>query len=144
ALLAELLHLVDEDTLSYNRVMEAFSLPRNTESEKNTRAAAIEQATLYAAQVPLKTIQTALLVFDVLEAMIEEGNPNSVTDAGVGALAILAAVKGGYLNVLINVSGLKDKEKAASLREEAQRILDLAKERENVLWEKVYNKVRPR
>ncbi len=144
ALLAELLHLVDEDTLSYNRVMEAFSLPRNTESEKNTRAAAIEQATLYAAQVPLKTIQTALLVFDVLEAMIEEGNPNSVTDAGVGALAILAAVKGGYLNVLINISGLKDKEKAASLREEAQRILDLAKERENVLWEKVYNKVRPR
>ncbi|MCK9341969.1 MAG: glutamate formimidoyltransferase, partial [Synergistaceae bacterium] len=141
ALLAELLHLVDEDTLSYNRVMEAFSLPRNTESEKNTRAAAIEQATLYAAQVPLKTIQTALLVFDVLEAMIEEGNPNSVTDAGVGALAILAAVKGGYLNVLINISGLKDKEKAASLREEAQRILDLAKERENVLWEKVILKM---
>ena len=73
--------------------------------------------------------------------MIEEGNPNSVTDAGVGALAILAAVKGGYLNVLINISGLKDKEKAASLREEAQRILDLAKERENVLWEKVILKM---
>nr|HPJ55465.1 glutamate formimidoyltransferase [Bacteroidales bacterium] len=131
ALLAELLHLVDEDTLSYNKVMEAFSLSRSTEEEKNKRAAAIEQATLYAAEVPLKTMHTALRVYDILEAMIEEGNPNSVTDAGVGAPAILAAVKGGYLNVLINVSGLKDKEKAVSLREEAQKIFDLAKEREN-------------
>ena len=111
ALLAELLHLVDEDTLSYNKVMEAFSLPRDTEAEKSTRTEAIEQATLYAAQVPLKTMHTALRVYDILEAMIEEGNPNSVTDAGVGAPAILAAVKGGYLNVLINVSGLKDKKK---------------------------------
>ena len=141
ALLAELLHLVDEDTLSYNKVMEAFSLPRDTEAEKSTRTEAIEQATLYAAQVPLKTMHTALRVYDILEAMIEEGNPNSVTDAGVGAPAILAAVKGGYLNVLINVSGLKDKEKAVSLREEAQKIFDLAKERENDLWEKVILKM---
>ncbi len=141
ALLAELLHLVDEDTLSYNKVMEAFSLPRDTEAEKSTRTEAIEQATLYAAQVPLKTMHTALRVYDILEAMIEEGNPNSVTDAGVGAPAILAAVKGGYLNVLINVSGLKDKEKAASLREEAQKIFDLAKERENDLWERVILKM---
>ncbi|MFA5444180.1 MAG: glutamate formimidoyltransferase [Bacteroidales bacterium] len=141
ALLAELLHLVDEDTLSYNKVMEAFSLSRNTEEEKIKRAAAIEQATLYAAQVPMKTMKTAICVFDILEAMIEEGNPNSVTDAGVGAPAILAAVKGGYLNVLINVSGLKDKEKAAFLKEEAQKILDLAKEREDNLWEKVIFKL---
>lgn len=140
-LLAELLHLVDEDTLSYNKVMEAFSLPRDTEAEKSTRTAAIEQATLYAAQVPLTTMKTALGVFDILEAMIEEGNPNSVTDAGVGAPAILAAVKGGYLNVLINVSGLKDQKKALSLKEEAHKILDLAKERENNLWEKVILKI---
>ncbi len=140
-LLAELLHLVDEDTLSYNKVMEAFSLSRSTEEEKNKRAAAIEQATLYAAEVPLKTMHTALRVYDILEAMIEEGNPNSVTDAGVGAPAILAAVKGGYLNVLINVSGLSDKEKAASLKEEAQKILDFAIERENDLWGKVILKL---
>ncbi len=142
ALLAELLHLVDEDTLSYNKVMEAFSLPLDTEAEKSTRTAAIEQATLYAAQVPLTTMKTALGVFDILEAMIEEGNPNSVTDAGVGAPAILAAVKGGYLNVLINVSGLKDQEKAASLRDDAQKIFDLAKERENTLWKKVILKMK--
>jgi glutamate formiminotransferase/formiminotetrahydrofolate cyclodeaminase len=140
-LLAELLYLVEEDTLSYNKVMEAFSLPRDTVAEKNTRTAAVEQATLYAAQVPLKTMTTAVRVFDILEAMIEEGNPNSVTDAGVGAPAILAAVKGGYLNVLINVSGLEDKEKAASLKEEAQKILDFAKERENNLWVKVNFKI---
>ena len=140
-LLAELLHLVDEDTQSYNKVMEAFSLPRNTGEEKDIRAAAIEQATLYAAQVPLTTMKTALGVFDILEAMIEEGNPNSVTDAGVGAPAILAAVKGGYLNVLINVSGLKDQKKALSLKEEAHKILDLAKERENNLWGKVILKI---
>jgi glutamate formiminotransferase / formiminotetrahydrofolate cyclodeaminase len=140
-LLAELLYLVEEDTLSYNKVMDAFSLPRDTEAEKNIRTAAIEQATLYAAQVPLNTMTTAVRVFDILEAMIEEGNPNSVTDAGVGAPAILAAVKGGYLNVLINVSGLKDKKKAASLKEEAQKILDLAQERENNLWGKVNFKI---
>lgn len=140
-LLAELLHLVDEDTQSYNKVMEAFSLPRDTEAEKSTKTAAIEQATLYAAQVPLTTMKTALGVFDILEAMIEEGNPNSVTDAGVGAPAILAAVKGGYLNVLINVSGLKDQKKALSLKEEAHKILDLAKERENNLWGKVILKI---
>ena len=140
-LLAELLHLVDEDTLSYNKVMEAFSLPRDTEDAKNERKAAIQQATLYAAQVPLKTMKTAIRVFDILEAMILEGNPNSVTDAGVGAPAILAAVKGGYLNVLINVSGLSDKEKAASLKEEAQKILDFAIERENDLWGKVILKL---
>ncbi|HPJ82421.1 MAG TPA: cyclodeaminase/cyclohydrolase family protein, partial [Bacteroidales bacterium] len=133
ALIAELLHLVEEDTLSYNKVMEAFSSPCKDDLEK---------ATLYAAQVPLQTMKTSLCVFDILEAMIEKGNPNSVTDAGVGAFAVLGAVKGGYLNVLINVGGLRDKEKARMLKEEAQTLLDLAIEREHLLWEKVRNKVK--
>lgn len=132
ALIAELLHLVEEDTLSYNKVMEAFASPCEDDLEK---------ATLYAAQVPLQTMKTSLRVFDILEAMIEKGNPNSVTDAGVGAPAVLGAVKGGYLNVLINIGGLKDKAKARSLKEEAQTLLDLATEREQILWEKVRNKV---
>jgi len=133
ALIAELLNLVEEDTLSYNKVMEAFSSPCKDDLEK---------ATLYAAQVPLQTMKTSLRVFDILEAMIGKGNPNSVTDAGVGAFAVLGAVKGGFLNVLINVGGLRDKEKARMLKEEAQALLDLATEREHELWEKVCNKVK--
>ncbi len=112
--------------------MEAFASPCKDDLEK---------ATLYAAQVPLQTMKTSLGVYDILEAMIEKGNPNSVTDAGTGAPAVLGAVKGGYLNVLINTGGLKDREKARALREEAQALLDLATEREQVLWEKVRNKV---
>ncbi|MDD2824880.1 MAG: glutamate formimidoyltransferase, partial [Bacteroidales bacterium] len=91
-LISRLLHLVDEDTLSYNRVMEAFSMPRETLRDKEIRADAIEKATLYASRVPLETMKTALEVFDILEAMTDKGNPNSVTDAGVGAPAVLGAV----------------------------------------------------
>ncbi|MDD5714381.1 MAG: glutamate formimidoyltransferase [Bacteroidales bacterium] len=140
-LISRLLHLVDEDTLSYNRVMEAFSMPRETLRDKEIRADAIEKATLYASQVPLETMKTALEVFDILEAMTDKGNPNSVTDAGVGAPAVLGAVKGGYLNVLINIGGLCDKEMARSLREEAEKLLAQAKERENRLWEHVKAKI---
>jgi glutamate formiminotransferase/formiminotetrahydrofolate cyclodeaminase len=140
-LISRLLHLVDEDTLSYNRVMEAFSMPRETLRDKEIRADAIEKATLYASQVPLETMKTALEVFDILEAMTDKGNPNSVTDAGVGAPAVLGAVKGGYLNVLINIGGLCDKEMARSLKEEAEKLLAQAKERENRLWEHVKAKI---
>ncbi|MFA7250820.1 MAG: glutamate formimidoyltransferase [Bacteroidales bacterium] len=140
-LISRLLHLVDEDTLSYNRVMEAFSMPRETLRDKEIRADAIEKATLYASRVPLETMKTALEVFDILEAMTDKGNPNSVTDAGVGAPAVLGAVKGGYLNVLINIGGLCDKEMARSLKEEAEKLLAQAKERENRLWEHVKAKI---
>ncbi|HKM31903.1 MAG: glutamate formimidoyltransferase [Bacteroidales bacterium] len=140
-LVAELLHLVEEDTHSYNKVMEAFSLPRETKEEKEHRDQAVEAATLYASQVPLQTMKTAIGVFDILEAMIEKGNPNSVTDAGVGAPAVLGAVKGGYLNVLINTSGLKNKEAARALEDEAATLLQLASAREKELWEKVKNKL---
>jgi glutamate formiminotransferase/formiminotetrahydrofolate cyclodeaminase len=86
-------------------------------------------------------MKTALEVFDILEAMTDKGNPNSVTDAGVGAPAVLGAVKGGYLNVLINIGGLCDKEMARSLKEEAEKLLAQAKERENRLWEHVKAKI---
>ncbi len=121
--------------------MEAFSLPRETKEEKEHRDQAVEAATLYASQVPLQTMKTAIGVFDILEAMIEKGNPNSVTDAGVGAPAVLGAVKGGYLNVRINTSGLKNKEAARALEDEAATLLQLASAREKELWEKVKNKL---
>ena len=91
---AELMVLVDEDTEAFNRIMEAFGLPKKTDEEKAARSAAIQAATLFATQVPLHTMQASFKVFELCKAMAEEGNPNSVSDAGVGVLAARAAVLG--------------------------------------------------
>ena len=104
-----LLRLVDEDTASYNRILEAFGLPKKTDEEIAARSAAVEEATKYATQVPYKVMETAFGGFEVVRAMVENGNPNSVTDAAVGALALRTCIRGAYLNVRINASGLKDK-----------------------------------
>lgn len=97
----ELMVLVDEDTEAFNRIMEAFGLPKGTPEEKAARTAAIQEATLFATQVPLHTMQASYKVFELCRAMAEEGNPNSVSDAGVGVLAARAAVLGAGLNVKI-------------------------------------------
>lgn len=120
--LAELLALVDEDTAAFNRIMSAMALPKGTAEEKAARAEAMEAATLYATQVPLKTMKAAFAVFPLLKAMAETGNPNSVSDAGVGALAARSAVLGAELNVKINAGGLGDKETAQTLIAEAESI----------------------
>lgn len=114
-LMEDLLHLVDEDTEAFNRIMAVFAMPKGTPAEKAARAEALEEATLYATEVPLRTMETAFKVFEVVRDMAESGNPASVTDAGVGALAARAAVRGAFLNVKINAAGLKDREKAESL-----------------------------
>jgi glutamate formiminotransferase/formiminotetrahydrofolate cyclodeaminase len=106
----DLLNLVDEDTNAFNRVMDAFGLPKGTDDEKAARSAAIQDATKYAAEVPFKTMQRSFDAFEVIKAMVEEGNPNSVTDAGVGALCVRSAIMGAFLNVKINAAGLKDKD----------------------------------
>ena len=115
ALMQRLLSLVDEDTAAFNRIKAAMSLPKGTDSEKEQRAAAIEAATLYASQVPLKTARAAAEAFPLLRAMASDGNPASVTDAGVGALAARAAVRGAALNVRINAAGLADRAAADEL-----------------------------
>lgn len=132
-----LLALVDEDTDAFNRIMAVFSMPKSTDEEKAARAAALESATLYASEVPLRTLKTAYQVFDVVEEMAKNGNPNSVTDAGVGALAVRAAVLGAQLNVKINAVGLKDKDRANQLIFEAEAIAKKAIEREKVILELV-------
>ncbi len=114
-----LIRLVDEDTEAFNRIMAAFGMPRGTEAEKAARREAIQSATLYATQVPLRTMQAACECFDLLEAMARHGNPASVSDAGVGALAAEAAVQGAGLNVRINAAGLKDRAAADALTSEA-------------------------
>ena len=122
ALMAELLHLVDEDTEAFNRIMAVFAMPKTTDEEKAARSAALQEATLYATEVPLRTMKAAARVFPLVKAMAEEGNPNSVSDAGVGALAARSAVLGARLNVRINAAGLKDRAKANELTAEADRI----------------------
>lgn len=106
----ELLWLVDEDTRSFNKIMEAFGLPKSTEQEKQARTAAIEEASKYAMEIPMRTAQVAFESLQVMKAMVEKGNPNSVTDAGVGAMCARTAVLGAIMNVRINASGIKDKE----------------------------------
>lgn len=117
-----LLRLVDEDTEAFAKIMDVFSMPKGTEEEKAARAEAMEKATLYASKVPLKTMQTAMEAMPVALAMARIGNPASASDAGVGAIAALAAVRGAHLNVRINAAGLKDRALAAELTDEAARI----------------------
>jgi glutamate formiminotransferase/formiminotetrahydrofolate cyclodeaminase len=137
----ELLFLVDEDTRAFNRIMDAFSLPKGTDEEKSARTAAIQDATKYAIEIPFRTMKKSYEAFDVIDAMVETGNPNSVTDAGVGALCIRSAVIGAWLNVKINASGLKDKAFLDALLSEAAGIMDNAIRREQEILEKVKAKI---
>lgn len=104
----ELLALVDEDTNAFNKIMNAFGLPKKTDEEKAVRSQAIQDATKYATEVPFRTMEASYAAFEVVRAMVEIGNPNSITDAGVGALCARSAVMGAHLNVKINASSLKD------------------------------------
>lgn len=122
ALMAKLLALVDEDTAAFNKIMAVFSMPKSTPEEKAARAEALEAATLYATEVPLRTMEASYDVFDYAEAMAREGNPASVSDAAVGALAARAAVVGALLNVRINAAGLKNREIAEKLLTRADEI----------------------
>ena len=118
----DLLSLVDEDTAAFNKVMDAFGLPKTTDEEKVTRTAAIQSATKYATEIPFRTMQRTFDAFEIIMAMAKTGNPNSVTDAGVGALCARSAVIGAYLNVKINAAGLKDREFADRLLVEGAEI----------------------
>jgi glutamate formiminotransferase / formiminotetrahydrofolate cyclodeaminase len=135
----ELLYLVDEDTNAFNRIMDAFGLPKKTEQEIEIRKQAIEDASKYAIEIPYRVMQAAQASMDIIEAMARTGNPNSVSDAGVGALCARTAVMGAYLNVKINAAGIEDKSyvddmlgKGKAIEDEAIRresaILDLVKE----------------
>jgi glutamate formiminotransferase / formiminotetrahydrofolate cyclodeaminase len=104
-----LLQMVDEDANAFNRIMEAYSLPKKSEEEKKMRDHAIQEATKDASLIPLRMMETAFSGFELINEMVEKGNPNSITDAGVGALALRSCIKGAFLNVKINASGLHDK-----------------------------------
>ncbi|MDB5286677.1 MAG: glutamate formimidoyltransferase [Mucilaginibacter sp.] len=105
----ELLKFVDLDTSAFNKIMEAFGLPKSSDEEKAARDKAIQDATRYAIEIPFKVMETAFESLTLIKAMVETGNPNSVTDAGVAALCARSAVLGAFMNVKINASGYKDK-----------------------------------
>jgi glutamate formiminotransferase/formiminotetrahydrofolate cyclodeaminase len=122
AIQQDLLQLVDEDTLAFNGVMAALGLPKGSEQEKTARHKALQKATRYATEVPLKMMQRAFDSFELIKTMAETGNPNSVSDAGVGALCIRSAVMGAFLNVKINAAELEDIEFANRVLGEGREI----------------------
>ncbi|HEY5471311.1 MAG TPA: glutamate formimidoyltransferase [Bacteroidales bacterium] len=105
-----LLNLVDEDTFAFNKIMKAYGLPKRSEEEKQTREKAVQEATKNAILIPFKVMETAFSGFGLIKEMAEKGNPNSISDTGVGALALRSCIKGAFLNVKINASALQDKE----------------------------------
>ncbi len=142
ALMTRLLALVDEDTAAFDKIMAAIGMPKGSDEEKKARAEALEAATLYATEVPLKTMKAAYETFEVVRAMAEEGNPNSVSDAGVGALAARSAVLGAQLNVRINAGGLENREAAEKLCAEAAEIAAKAIAEEAAILEIVNGKIK--
>jgi len=119
----ELLFLVDEDTAAFNKVMAAFGLPKESADEKTTRSRAIQAANQYAAEVPLRVMNTALRSYDLLAAMAGKGNPASISDVGVGLLATRACIEGAAMNVRINLASLKDEKVKADLREKTDKLI---------------------
>jgi glutamate formiminotransferase/formiminotetrahydrofolate cyclodeaminase len=137
----ELLHLIDEDTEAFNRIMAAFQLPKSSEEEKAVRKQAIQDATRYAIEIPFKVMQTIYKSMEVIRAMAEIGNPNSVTDAGVGALAARSGIKGAFLNVRINAGDLDDKAWVEKLLTEASDIEKKAEALEREILDIVESKL---
>ncbi|MFM7814889.1 MAG: glutamate formimidoyltransferase [Flavobacteriales bacterium] len=129
----ELLRLVDEDTRAFNRIMEAFALPKNTSEEKTARKEAIQAASKYAMEIPLATARAAYQSMEVMQKMVEIGNPNSITDAGVGALCARTAVLGAVMNVRINAQGIEDHEFVERCLQEAQTLEQQAEMAESAI-----------
>ncbi len=136
-----LLFYVDEDTAAFNKIMDAFGLPKKSDEEKAARKEAIENASKYAMEIPFKVMEASYKSMEVMAAMAEFGNPNSVSDAGVGALCALAAVEGAYLNVKINASGIDDKNFTDDLIKRGAEIAQKAKEARDLIIDIVDNKI---
>jgi glutamate formiminotransferase/formiminotetrahydrofolate cyclodeaminase len=138
----ELLALVDEDTRAFNGIMATFSMPKETKAEKDSRAQALEDASKYAMEIPYKTMLAAAKSLPILTEMGAKGNPNSLSDVGVGALCIKTGVHGAYLNVLINASGIKDEAWANQLLAKANELLNVTLTACDKIIEEVSTKIK--
>ena len=141
ALKNELVRLVDEDTRAFNRIMDAFALPKSTDTEKANRQQAIQDATKYAIEVPFRVMEKAFAAMELIKAMAENGNPNSVSDAGVGALCVRSAVMGAFMNVRINAAGYEDKSFVEGILEKGRAIEKATQEAEAAILETVNSKI---
>lgn len=137
----QLIHLIDEDTDAFNRIMEAFGLPKRTEEEKAVRHDAIQAATLNAIEVPMRVMRLCYECMEVMKAMAEIGNPNSVSDAGVGALAARSGVMGAFLNVRINAADLEDKVRVETFMKEGRELVSKAQALEGEILRIVDEKI---
>jgi glutamate formiminotransferase/formiminotetrahydrofolate cyclodeaminase len=137
----ELLFLVDEDTRSFNKIMDAFALPKTNEKEKSERKAAIQSATKYAIEVPFRVMQKSYDSLDLIVEMVEKGNPSSVTDAAVGALCVRSAVMGAFLNVKINAAELEDKEFVEMILDKGNDLQNRSIEKETQILNMVNDKI---
>ena len=137
----KLLRKVDEDTLAFKKIMDSFALPKNTDIEKQNRLLAIQNATKNAILVPFDVMKLCYESMELIKVMVKEGNPNSITDGGVGALCARTGVIGAFLNVKVNCKDLNDKEFVKNILEEAENIANLAKEKENEIIEIVNQKI---
>lgn len=142
ALMKELLHLVDEDTNAYNRIMAAYGLPKTNDAEKAARKAAVDEATVYAIKVPFRTMELAFSSFALAKAMAEKGNPNCASDAGVGALCARAAVKGTYLNVITNAKDLRENKEVSDIIERSEKMNAAAEVLEQEVWKLALEKMK--
>jgi len=131
----ELLRLVDADTQAFNAIIEAIRMPKETESEKNARSTAMEAANIHATEIPLKVMQIAASAYPLIDAMVKNGNPNSITDAAVGSLCLDAAIHGAFLNVKVNAPSIQNKEKSDALMNEASEILENSKSVKSAIWD---------
>ncbi len=138
----KLLYYVDEDTRSFNAIIEAIRLPKDTPEEKQIRSEAIENASQYAARVPLEVMRTAQKAMNPLAEMISKGNPNSITDAGVGILCVKTCVEGAYMNVLINIKDLGNKEVAEQLRSEADKVANEVREQADKILNDLFSSLK--
>ncbi len=138
----KLLALVDEDTRAFNTIMNAFGLPKDSDEQKNARKAAIQQASKYATEVPFRTLQTAVEAIPLILQMVNKGNPNSLSDAGVGASCLLTAMQGAWMNVLINAQGLDDKAWAADIMAKAEKLIQEGRSACNAIIMEVENRLK--
>ncbi|HKL04051.1 MAG TPA: cyclodeaminase/cyclohydrolase family protein, partial [Cryomorphaceae bacterium] len=141
ALRRQLVEAVDEDTLSFKKIMEAYGMPKNKPEEKEARKKAIADATKYAAEVPMKVATLAAESFDIIETMVKEGNPNSITDAAVGALCARTAILGAVMNVKINLVDFEDRKFVEEMMEKAEKLSEIANDREKAITDYTNQKI---
>lgn len=137
----ELVELIDKDTESFNEVMKAIKMPKETDYEKKLRKSAIQDATLFSIDVPFKTAKLSLKSLELLEFLVEHGNQNAITDIGVGTLMIYTGLEGAILNVKVNLIGLENKELNDSYSESCKEILYKSKEIKDRLLNNIHNKL---